>query len=204
LARAARARFRVAPIALARLCDARWNDSRDFAFGFVRSFAAEDLVPDVAIAICDSAQPLVQQFGQALLLEHFREEHAARYLLRLSEHPSGNIQLLVTGLLERFGRGNLELLQQLVPCLTTILSQVNRGGVAKQRVLDFLRKEAIASAPAAALLSPLLERQSLTRAVSHRAPLIATMVDLHERYPEVPVPIISVSVPVQARGNRGV
>ena len=33
LAQAARQRFRVAPIALARLCDARWDDTRAFAFG---------------------------------------------------------------------------------------------------------------------------------------------------------------------------
>lgn len=204
LARAARARFRVAPIALARLCDARWNDSRDFAFEFVRSFPADDLVPDTVIAICDSAQPPVQQFGQALLLEHFREEHAPRYLLRLSEHPSVNIQLLVSGLLERFGHGNLVLLEQLLPCLTTILCQVNRGGVAKQRVLAFVREEAVASPEAAALLAPLLARQSLTRAVSHRGPLIATMVEVRDRFPEVPLPISSEVVPVRARGNRGV
>lgn len=204
LARAAQARFRVAPVALARLCDARWDDSRAFAFEFVRSFPPADLVPDLAIAICDSPLPLVQQFGQSLLLEHFRDEHAARYLLRLSEHPSSNIQLLVSGLLDRFGRGNLVLLEQLVPCLITILSQVNRGGVAKQRVLDFLRKEAVASPEAAALLSPLLERQSLTRAVSHRGPLIATMVDVSQRYPDVAVPLVSPPVPVQTRGSRGV
>jgi WGR domain len=204
LARKARERFRVTPVALARLCDARWPDSRDFAFGFVRSFDAKDLVPDAVIAICDSALPLVQAFGQSLLFEHFREEHAARYLVQLSEHPATGIQLLVSGLLERFGRGNLELLRQLLPCLTTILCQVNRGGVAKQRVLSFLRKEAVASPEAASLLAPLLERQSLTRAVSHRGPLIATLVDVHERYPEVPVPLTSAAIPLHARGGRGV
>lgn len=204
LARKARERFRVAPIALSRLCDARWPDSRAFAFDFVRSFDPAELVPDVVIAICDSVEPLVQAFGQSLLLEHFREEHAARYLLRLSEHPATSIQLLVSGLLERFGRGNLPLLKDLLPCLTTILSQVNRGGVAKQRVLEFLRKEAVSSLEAAAVLAPLLERQSLTRAVSHRGPLIATLVDVHERYPEVPVPLSSAVVPLHSRGGRGV
>jgi hypothetical protein len=156
------------------------------------------------IAICDSIEPAVQRFGQTLLLEYWRDEHAERYLLRLSEHPSTNIQLLVSGLLERHARGNLALLEKLLPCLTTVLSQVNRAGVAKQRVLDFLRTEAVASAQAAALLAPLLERQSLTRAVSHKAPLIATMVDLHERYPEVAVPISAPAVPLQVRGIRGV
>ncbi|HKO52828.1 MAG TPA: WGR domain-containing protein [Polyangiaceae bacterium] len=203
LASAAKQRFRLAPIALSRLCDARWEDSRAFAFDFVRSFSPADLVPDGVVAICDSIEPAVQRFGQTLLLEYWRDEHAERYLLHLSEHPSTNIQLLVSGLLERYARGNLTLLERLLPCLITVLSQVNRAGVAKQRVLDFLRTEAVASAQAAALLAPLLDRQSLTRAVSHKGALIATMVDLHERYPGVPVPISSPPVPLRTRGSRG-
>jgi hypothetical protein len=204
LARAARDRFVLTPVALARLCDARWEDSRTFAFEFVRSFPQAALVPDGVIAICDSVEPLVQAFGEKLLLEYFREEHAARYLIRLSEHPSTRVQLLVSGLLERYARGNLVLLKELMPCLMTVLTQVNRGGVAKQRVLAFLRTESVANAEAALLLAPLLERQSLTRAVSHRAPLIATLVDLHERYPEVTVPISSPPVQVRTRSSRGV
>ncbi len=204
LAEAARGRFRVTPVALARLCDATWEDSRAFAFDFVKSFPPEVLVPDTVIAICDSTEPLVQELGQSLLLAHFREEHAERYLLRLSEHPSVGIQLLVSGLLERHARGKLPILEQLLPCFATVLSQVNRGGVAKQRLLAFLRTESVASAEAAALLAPLLERQSLTRAVSHKQPLIATMVDVQQRYPDVAVPLATPPVPVRARSNRGV
>jgi len=204
LARAARDRFRVSPLALARLCDARWEDSRAFAFDFVRGFTHSELGPSTLIAICDSVEPAVQRFGQELLLDRWREEDAERYLSCLSEHPSSNVQLLVSGLLARYARGNLRLIAQLLPCFTTILTQVNRGGVAKQRVLEFLRTEAVASADAAALLAPLLARQSLTNAVSHKGPLIATMVALHERYPEIAVPIASRPAPLRARSNRGI
>jgi len=204
LARAAKARFRVAPVALARLCDARWDDSRAFAFEFVRSFAREDLVPDTVIAICDSIEPHVQRFGQTLLLEHWREQEAPQYLLRLSEHPSANIQLLVSGLLERYARGNLALVERLLPCFRAVLSRVNQGAVAKERVLAFLRAEATASAEAAALVAPLLERQSLTQAISHKGSLIAAMVALHERYPDVPLPISSAPVSLHFRSRRGI
>jgi len=200
----AKDRFRVAPVALARLCDARWDDSRAFAFEFVRSFAREDLVPDTVIAICDSIEPHVQRFGQTLLLEYWREQDAARYLLRLSEHPSANIQLLVSGLLDRHARGNLTLLEQLLPCFRGILSRVNQGAVAKERVLSFLRAEATASAEAAALVAPLLERQSLTRAISHKGSLIAAMVAVHDRYPDVPLPISSEPVTLHSRSRRGI
>jgi hypothetical protein len=204
LASGAKDRFRIAPVALARLCDARWQDSRSFAFNFVRSFAVEELMPGAVVAICDSIEPEVQRFGQTLLFEHWRDEHAEHILLRLAEHPSTNIQLLVTGLLERHARGNPALLAGLLPCLTTVLCQVNRGGVAKLRVLEFLRQEAVSSVEAAALLAPLLERQSLTRAVSHRSPIIATMLALHERYPDVPVPIVSRPESLEKRSRRGV
>jgi hypothetical protein len=201
LASAARERFLLAPIALARLCDARWEDSRAFAFGFVRSFPASALTPDGVIAICDSVQPAVQAFGQGLLRELWQDEHASRYLLRLSEHPSTPIQQLVAGLLQQHASGKLDMLQQLLPYLATVLTQVNRGGVAKQRVLEFLRKESLASPEAASLLAPLLERQSLTRAVSQRAPLIATMVGLRARYPQVRLPITAIEPPLHARSN---
>lgn len=204
LVQGAKDRFRVAPAALARLCDARWEDTRAFAFEFVRGFPGEQLVPDTVIAILDSIEPLVQRFGQALLHEHWRDQDAERYLQRLSEHPSSNIQLLVTTLLDRYARGNLALLDRLLPCLATVLCQVNRGGVAKQRVLEFLRTEAVSSPEAAQLIAPLLERQSLTLAVSHKSPIIATLVSLHERYPEVPVPIVPHPINVQERSRRGV
>jgi hypothetical protein len=204
LASGARQRFLLAPLALARLCDANWEDSRAFAAGFVRGFPASALAPDTVIAICDSVNPAVQAFGQGLLRELWQDEHASRYLLRLSEHPSTLIQQLVSGLLQQHAAGKLDMLQQLVPYFATVLSQVNRGGVAKQRVLAFLRAESTASAEAAGLLAPLLDRQSLTSAVSQRAPLIATMVGLHARYPEVPLPITAIEPPLHARRERGV
>jgi hypothetical protein len=215
LASAARERWLLSPVALARLCDARWEDSRVFAFELVRSFAPEALVPDTVIAICDSVLPEVERFGQTLMLEYWKEEHAVRYLLRLSEHPSSNIQLLVSGLLERHARGKLELLSELVPYLATVLSQVNRGAVAKQRVLAFVRAEANSSAEAAALLAPLLDRQSATSAITHKAPLITTMVEVHAKHPDVPLPIVVVTPdfaraptfaprPTHTRSSRGV
>jgi hypothetical protein len=204
LASKARERFALAPVALARLCDAKWEDSRVFAFELVRSFSPAVLVPDVVIAICDSVLPEVQRFGQGLMQEHWDDRHASRYLLRLSEHPSTNIQLLVSGLLERHAHRNVEMLRELLPYLATVLSQVNRGAVAKQRVLAFLRAEAAASADIAALLAPLLDRQSATSAVTHKAPLIATMVEVRDKHPDVPLPIAVHTPPTHARSPRGV
>src|SRR5213075_2426482 len=91
-------------------------------------------------------------------------------------------------LLDRHG-GTLEKLGTLVPYFAVVLSQVNRGRVAKERVMALLRREASKSAEHAAVLAPLLDRQSATAAISQKHPIIATMVDIHAQFPEVPLPI---------------
>src|SRR5439155_683307 len=81
--------------------------------------------------------------------------------LRLAEHPSVSVQLLVSGLLDH-AAGQPERLRALAPYVVTVLSQVNRGKAAKQRVIDLLRREAARSAEAAAVIAPILDRQSAT------------------------------------------
>jgi hypothetical protein len=189
LARVSLARYRMAPVALAKLVDSAWEDTRAFAIAFIRDEVGGDkLGADAIIAICDSIRPEVQDLGKALLLQQFREADAGKYLVRLAEHPSVNLQLLVSGLLDRYA-SELSELRPLVPYFATVLSQVNRGRVAKERVLAVLRREAARSPEHAALLAPLLDRQSATIAISHKHPIIATMVDVHHLYPSVPLPI---------------
>ena len=50
-------------------------------------------------------------------------------------------------------------------------------------------RESAKSHDAAAVLAPLLDRQSATAAITQKHPLIATMVDVHHLYPDVPLPI---------------
>jgi hypothetical protein len=180
-------RYRIAPVALAKLVDSQWEDTREFAIGFIdRHIGA--LTADAIITICDSIRPDVQELGKQLLHRQYREEDAGRYLVRLSEHPSVNLQLLASGLLDRHA-GTVEKLRTLVPYFATVLSQVNRGRVAKERVMALLRREAARSADHAAALAPLLDRQSATAAVMQKAPIIATMVDVHHAFPDVPLAI---------------
>ena len=189
LARASIPRYRLAPVALAKLVDSSWEDTRAFALGFIRDEVGGDKLSAAAIvAICDSIRPEVQDLGKALLHQQFREADAPTYLAQLSEHPSTNLQLLVSTLLDRYAT-DLEKLRLLVPYFQVVLSQVNRGKVAKERVVTLLRREAGKSREAAAVLAPLLDRQSATAAVMQKHPLIATMVDVHHLYPDVPLPI---------------
>ncbi|HEY5926261.1 MAG TPA: hypothetical protein VIV11_31465 [Kofleriaceae bacterium] len=189
LAKASVPRYRMAPVALAKLLDSPWEDTRTFALGFIKDdIGGDKLSADAIITICDSIRPEVQELGKALLYQQFKEADAPRYLERLAEHPSTNLQLLVSTLLDRYAT-DVDKLKILVPYFATVLSQVNRGKVAKERVIILLRREAAKSHEAAAVLAPLLDRQSATAAVTQKHPLIATMVDVHHLYPDVPLPI---------------
>ncbi len=181
-------RYRLSPVAIARLVDSPWDDTRAFAIALIRDELGT-ISADAIIAICDSIRPEVQALGKQLLHDRFQTADAGRYVVRLAEHPSTNLQLLVSGMLEHHVAGNLERLRALVPYLVTVQSQVNRGRVAKERVLALLRREASASAEVAALLAPVLDRQSATSAVTQKHPLIATMVDVRTAFPDVALPI---------------
>jgi hypothetical protein len=147
------------------------------------------LSADAIIAICDSIRPEVQELGKRLLHERFQTSDAGKYVVRLAEHPSQNIQLLVSSMLEAHVAADLERVRVLAPYLVTVLSQVNRGKIAKERVIALLRKIATHSHEHAAVVAPILERQSATIAVTQKHPLIATMVDVKETFPDVPLPI---------------
>src|SRR5689334_4310837 len=173
LAHAALPRLRLAPVAIAKLADSAWPDTRAFATALIQHELGP-LPADAVIAICDSIRPEVQALGKQLLREQFQTGDAGRYVVRLAEHPAASIQLVVSELLEEHVAGDLGRLRALAPYLVTVLSQVNRGKVAKQRALDLLRREAARSAEAAQLIAPILDRQSATAAITQKQPLIAT------------------------------
>ncbi len=183
-------RFRMAMPAIARLLDAKWQDTRDFGLRFVEErFGRDDLGPSVLIAICDSVRPDVQRYGQQLILKNFSDSDGQEYLAKLSEHPSTKLQLFVTNYLERYAADDASKLKDLETYFLSVLSRVNRGGVAKRRVLRFLAQEGLKSEDAARVVAAILTRQSVTIAIEGKARIIESMVALSERYPNIEVPI---------------
>ncbi|MEZ4452296.1 MAG: WGR domain-containing protein [Nannocystaceae bacterium] len=171
-----------------RIVDAKWEDSRAFAFDLMRErFTEDDLTPEVLVGLCDSVRPDVQKFGQEMITRFFRESQGQDYLLRLSEHPSASLQLFASAFLERYAAGDLGRLRSLQPYFLGVLSRVNRGRVAKARVLDFLTQEAIASEETAIFVAELLIRISLTIAIGDRAACIASLLAIHKAYPDLDV-----------------
>ncbi len=191
-------RFKQGMPSAVKLLDAKWEDSRAFAFGFFRdNFTGAELTPPILVSICDSVREDVQQFGRELITRYFAEEHGQEYLLKLSEHPSEALQLFATNYLERFAAGDIERLEQLRPYFVTVLSRVNKGRVAKSRCLAFLQQEALADERAAGVAADILTRQSVTMAIGDKASMIEAMVQIGRAYPALELPITEREVEVR-------
>jgi predicted DNA-binding WGR domain protein len=177
-------------LAAIRLLEAKWDDSKEFALRFFSThFSQADWTPAVAIAICDSVQDDVRQFGRNLVTRHFQASYGQEYLLKFSEHPSADMQLFATNYLTNYATDNPDRLRQLVPYFISVLSRINRGKVAKQRIFAFLEVEALKSEAAAAIVAEILTRQSLTIAIGDKAKAIAIMLQIKEKYPQISLPI---------------
>ncbi len=173
-----------------RIMDSSWDDTRAFAFEFFRKeFKDKDWTPELLVSICDSVRPDVSSFGRELITKFFKEEHGTQYLLQLSQHPTNELQLFATNYLERYASDDLEKLKELEFYFVTVLSQVNKGRTAKNRVLNFLKKEAMKLPEAAEVVARILERLSLTVAIGDKSTAIEMMRDIHEKYPHIEVPI---------------
>lgn len=197
-----------------RLLDASWDDSRQFAFTWFSGVLDKyDFDPDILVSICDSVREDVQQFGRRLVTRYFTEADGHEYLLRLSEHPSADLQVFASNYLEDYASGSLERLKELDHYFRSVLSRVNRGRVAKARVFAFLAAEANKSDEAAQMISELLTRQSLTMAIGDRAACIQGMLALRHDFPTLALPIKVVKPPIRkgkysqvgaGEGQRGV
>ncbi|WP_026999255.1 WGR domain-containing protein [Eisenibacter elegans] len=171
-----------------RLLDAKWDDTREAATAFFSTvFGEEDWDLDCLISIADSVRPDIEALGQSLISRYFKEEDGATYLLKLSQHPSVRMQLFASNYLERYASGHWERIQSLDFYFRSVLTRVNKGRVAKTRVLAFLHKEALQSAKVAQWVAQLFNELVVTNAVEDKARFIGLLYELQQMYPELEV-----------------
>ncbi|MEM7036274.1 MAG: hypothetical protein AAF570_04780, partial [Bacteroidota bacterium] len=169
-----------------RLLDASWDDSRDFALDYFRKhYTDEDWTPELLIGIVDNVKEALQAYGRELITRFFQSDHGPEYMAKLSQHPKSAVQLFVTNYLERFASGNPDKIRSLDMYFTSVLSQVNKGRVAKERVFEFLRKEALADIDIAAFVQPLIHRISATIGVRDKALCIRFLAELQAKHPQL-------------------
>lgn len=175
---------------LIRALDSKWADSREFWREYFRKiFTANELTPEILIAISDSVKDETQKFGRDLLQVYFEEENGAEYLLKLSEHPSRNMQFFATNYLENYATDSVEKFEKLAAYFVRVLSLVNRSRPAKDRVLKFMETEALKNERIAEIAAEILARQSATLAIGDKAKMIETMLKIRRKFPEISLPI---------------
>lgn len=197
-------RIRQKPADGLRILNSKWQESREFGVDFFRQhFTEQDWSPTIIIGICDSNQDDIQRFGRELITDFFEEGHGLEYLIKLSQHPSRNVQLFTTNYLTGYA-DSLEKLEKLRPYFLTVLSTVYRGRVAKDRVIAFLLTEGLKSEAAASFVAEIFERQSVTHAITDKAAYLEAMCAIHSRFPAVALPIMVQSPPVKKHGPKEV
>ncbi len=179
------------------ILDSDWDDTRAFAFEYFRAnFSEDDWTPELMVSICDSVREDVEAFGREMITRFFDDAHGPRYLIKLSQHPSADVQLYASNYLDRFAAGNIEQIEHLESYFITVLSQVNKGRVAKSRILHFLRSEAMKDESAARIAARVLTEQSLTLAIGDKASCIEILLDICKKYPGIETPVKIKQVPV--------
>ncbi len=169
---------------------AKWEDSRRYGFNlFGEILQPSELSSSVVISICDSNREDVRRFGRDLVGRCFKEQDGLEYLLKFSEHPTTDMQLFASQYLEDYAAGNSARLADLAPYFGRVLAQVNRSRVAKERIFNFLSGEAMKSLAASRVVAEVLTRQSGSIAIGEKARSIETLLKIHQRYPELAVPI---------------
>jgi predicted DNA-binding WGR domain protein len=172
-----------------RLLEAKWQDSKDFAIQIFNNLPFQEWTPELIIYVCDSVYEDVRSFGRDLVIKHFRENYGQEYLLKFSEHPSSDMQIFATNYLENYAADNCDRLLELTPYFITVLSRVNKGRIAKQRIFNFLDAEAQKSETAAKIVAEILTRQSVTMAIGDKANTIQIMLKIKKKYPHISSPI---------------
>ncbi|MFS2168418.1 hypothetical protein ACCD09_32305, partial [Variovorax sp. Varisp62] len=104
--------------------------------------SASHWTPALLVRLCDHKDAGAQRLGRELLTTHFDVTDVTTYMLQLSQHPSPGMQLFVTNWLASAASRNADVLARLEPYFLSVLSQANRGRLAKARVMQFLAAQA--------------------------------------------------------------
>jgi hypothetical protein len=181
-----------------RLFDSRFEDSKEFGCTFFQThFTADDWTPLLLVNLCDHLDPTVQRFGRTMITTHFDVADVTEFMLKLSQHPSANMQLFVSAWLESASSGDVHKLQRLEPYFLSVLSQVNRGRVVKGRVQAFLRQQATLSEEIASFVARVFTRQVLTVAIGDKAQYIEGLRTICELFPNL-TDIMTIHAPRRA------
>jgi hypothetical protein len=173
-----------------RMFDSRWDDARDWARQwFGAQSGASQWTPALLVRLCDHKDAGAQRLGRELLTTHFDVTDVTTYMLQLSQHPSPGMQLFVTNWLASAASQKPDVLARLEPYFLSVLSQANRGRLAKARVMQFLAAQAMHSEDIARIVARVFARQAVTGAITERAQYVAGLRSIQAAFPELDNPL---------------
>ncbi|KQP40054.1 hypothetical protein ASF49_21350 [Methylobacterium sp. Leaf104] len=187
---AAPARFQAEAADAVLLVDGDWPDTLAFARAHFATWPDEAWTPAALAAVTDSVKPEVLAFARHLLRTRLRPGDADAQVLRLLEHPSPSMHLLLTELLSEQAVAGEDAFARLVPLARIVMLQVLTGRTAKDRMAAFLKAEALRSRARAARLLPLFADLSLSGTARDRSAAILTLRDLAAAYPDLGTPLV--------------
>lgn len=173
------------------LLDSKWDDTRAYAFHFFKTeFTEADWDPDTLIGIVDSIRPDVESFGKEMITRFFNAAHALDYLIKLSEHPSVNVQALVSSYLSMYAKDKPDLLRELTFYFRSALTRVNKGRVAKDRIFNFLHQESTKNVETAIWAISILDDVSAQSTIQDKAVCIDILTKIKMQYPDLDMHLI--------------
>ncbi|QUJ67154.1 hypothetical protein KDD30_13970 [Photobacterium sp. GJ3] len=195
--------LRTHPDGLLPVLESPWPDTQAFGFTFCeQQMHREDWPAEQIIAVCDSVETEVQLFGRGLLERYFEAADGQHYLLHLSQHPSPLVEDFVSALLPDYAAGNEAMILALRPYFLSVLSRVNAGRQAKDRVLQFLSEQAASTAQIRDMVCALLTRLSLTSVHKDKAAYLKLMMHLTQAHEAVDLPARIRPRPVRQLAER--
>ncbi|MBB2961184.1 hypothetical protein [Methylobacterium sp. R2-1] len=182
-------RFRAEAADAVLLVESEWPDTLAFARAHFGTWPEEAWTPDALALVTDSVKPEVLAFARSLLRSRLRPDDAEAQLLRLLEHPSPSMHLLITELLTERSLASEAAFARLIPLARIVMLQVLKGRVAKDRMAAFLRAQALASHARAEILLPLFADLSLSGTARDRSAAVLALRDIGEAHPDLDTPI---------------
>ncbi|WP_163832799.1 HEAT repeat domain-containing protein [Spartinivicinus ruber] len=192
-------RIKAAKIDALRILVTEWDEVRIFSLDYFRQqFTASDWEPELLVHLVDHVEETVQQFGRELITQYFTPELGPQLLMQLSQHPATNIQLFISNFLDDYAAGQPERVLALKHYFITVLSQVNRSRVTKERIFNFLIKEALDNEQVAKMAVELFNHLSLTVVLKDKATIIEALLRLQQHYPQLSSVINADSFPIKS------
>ena len=165
-----------------RMLDNRWDETRRAAIQLLTQLPIEFWTPETVVMVCDQIYVDVQQMGRDLMLKAYQQGDGETYLLHLSQHPSLVVQQFVADFLVHTIQPPPEVIVKLTSYFKTVLMQMNRARLIKDRVIAFLFQQAQADENVAKMVAELFTEQSLTRVLADRSQYLKTLVELQIRF----------------------